>query len=120
MPGGDGTGPVGRGPMTGRAMGYCTEHSNPGYLNPVYGRGFDGSWGRGFGRGYWRCGRRFWWRRYRNSYYSSQPYDIDLYPRPSKDEEKIYLEEMVKNLEDEIKAIKDRIQELSKEKKESP
>ena len=38
MPGGDGTGPMGRGPLTGRGMGSC-------------GRGL----GRGFGRGYGRC-----------------------------------------------------------------
>ena len=53
MPGGDGTGPAGMGPMTGRAAGYCAGYSVPGYMNPVGGRGYGG-WGRGrgFGRGF--------------------------------------------------------------------
>ena len=48
MPGLDGTGPWGQGPMTGGARGYC----NPGYSG--YGRGY----GRGFGRGYGLGGGR--------------------------------------------------------------
>ena len=52
MPAGDGTGPLGFGPMTGRAAGYCAGYSVPGYMNPMGGRGFGG-WGRGGGRG-WR------------------------------------------------------------------
>ena len=52
MPGGDRTAPVGMGPMTGRAAGYCAGHSVPGFVNPVPGGGFWG-WGRGGGRG-WR------------------------------------------------------------------
>ena len=101
MPGGDRTGPMGRGSMTGRALGYCAGHNLPGYANPGFGRGFGRGWGRGIGRGNWGRGR-------------------GLYPHPSKDEEKTYLEEMVKDLEEEIKSIRNRIQELSKEKKESP
>jgi len=56
MPGGDRTGPGGMGPMTGRAAGYCTGNTVPGYMNPSGGRGmgfrrgFQGG-GRGFGRG---------------------------------------------------------------------
>ncbi len=44
MPGGDGTGPMGFGPGTGRGAGYCRGYSLPGYANPVPGyrrwRGF--------------------------------------------------------------------------------
>ena len=66
MPGGDGTGPAGMGPMTGRATGYCVGYAVPGYLNPAFGgvnpalgRGYFGR-GRGFiGRGSGR-GRRNW------------------------------------------------------------
>lgn len=47
MPGGDGTGPNGMGPMTGRATGYCAGGS-------AQGRGF---WGPG--RGVWGCGSGF-------------------------------------------------------------
>ncbi|NMC20049.1 MAG: DUF5320 domain-containing protein [Thermogutta sp.] len=50
MPGGDRTGPLGLGPMTGRAAGYCAGFGIPGYVNSPYGRGFWG-WGRGRGGG---------------------------------------------------------------------
>ena len=54
MPGGDGTGPMGMGPMTGRAAGFCAGYGVPGYMNPIPGRGF----GMGFGRGgFWGRGR---------------------------------------------------------------
>lgn len=44
MPFGDGTGPTGLGPMTGRAAGFCAGFPVPGYINPVVGRaGFYGS-----------------------------------------------------------------------------
>jgi hypothetical protein len=44
MPFGDGTGPAGLGPMTGRAAGFCAGYPVPGYMNPVMGRaGFFGS-----------------------------------------------------------------------------
>jgi len=43
MPFGDGTGPAGLGPMTGRAAGFCAGYPVPGYMNPVVGRaGFYG------------------------------------------------------------------------------
>ncbi len=46
MPGGDRTGPMGEGPMTGRGMGYCGAYGAPGY-----GSGFGGGpWARGRGR----------------------------------------------------------------------
>ena len=51
MPGGDGTGPVGMGPMTGRAAGYCAGSAAPGYLNAPGGRGFRGGGGGRGGRG---------------------------------------------------------------------
>jgi hypothetical protein len=38
MPFGDGTGPAGMGPMTGRAAGFCAGYPVPGYMNPVRGR----------------------------------------------------------------------------------
>jgi len=43
MPFGDGTGPAGMGPMTGRAAGFCAGYPIPGYMNPVASRaGFYG------------------------------------------------------------------------------
>ncbi len=56
MPGGDRTGPMGMGRMTGRAAGYCAGSGMPGYANPMprmgYGMGRGrGSGGRAFGGG---------------------------------------------------------------------
>ncbi|MBN1675178.1 MAG: DUF5320 domain-containing protein [Kiritimatiellae bacterium] len=58
MPAGDGTGPAGMGPMTGRAAGYCAGYSVPGFMNPMPGR-WMGGWGpspylagAGYGYGY--------------------------------------------------------------------
>ena len=112
MPGGDGTGPLGHGPMTGRAAGYCAGFTRPGYDNLSFVRGFGRGWGRGYGRGYW--GRRSFWREpYQDPYYI--PYRGD-FPTPNKEEEKNCLERMVKGLEEEIKNIRERIKKLSEEK----
>ena len=46
MPGGNGTGPDGRGGMTGRGAGFCAGTGMPGYMNQAGGRGA----GAGFGR----------------------------------------------------------------------
>jgi hypothetical protein len=48
MPGFDGTGPMGAGPMTGGGRGFCNS-AYTGYYGPGYGRGFG--YGRGYGRG---------------------------------------------------------------------
>jgi hypothetical protein len=67
MPRGDGTGPAGMGPMTGRAAGFCAGYPVPGFMNPVGGRGY---WGRG--RGFWgRGGGRGGGRGWRNWYYAT-------------------------------------------------
>ena len=52
MPGFDRTGPDGRGPMTGRGLGYCAGNVQPGTM--PYGRGLGRGnrrmpWGRGMG-----------------------------------------------------------------------
>ena len=53
MPRRDGTGPMGRGAMTGRGFGPCA-----GYQDNYYGAGAGYGYGRGRGRGY---GRRAGW-----------------------------------------------------------
>ena len=50
MPFGDGTGPRGMGPMTGRGAGYCAGFGRPGFTNPIPRRGRFG-FGLGLGRG---------------------------------------------------------------------
>ena len=50
MPFGDGTGPRGMGPMTGRGAGYCAGFRQSGFANPIPRRGWLGSgWGRRYG-----------------------------------------------------------------------
>ena len=48
MPRGDGTGPAGTGPMTGRGAGYCSGSQNPGF---AVGAPRGGGFGRGRGSG---------------------------------------------------------------------
>jgi hypothetical protein len=113
MPGGDRTGPLWRGPMTGRAFGFCAGFASPGYANPGFGRGMGRGWGRGIGQGFWR-NRMLWYEPYYHG--PSNPRFWGDYPPQNKKEEKIYLEELIKGLEDEIKEIRGRINELSEEK----
>ncbi|MBN2042402.1 MAG: DUF5320 domain-containing protein [Candidatus Aenigmarchaeota archaeon] len=69
MPWGDGSGPNGMGPMTGRGAGYCAGYNAPGYANSgsggFFGRGFGRGLGRGFGRGF---GRGLGFRRFAPAY----------------------------------------------------
>jgi len=53
MPFGDGTGPRGMGPMTGRGAGYCAGLGRPGFANTIPGRrGVGFGWRRGYGYPY--------------------------------------------------------------------
>lgn len=57
MPGGDRTGPVGQGPVTGRGFGYCSGFDSLGFTRGSgrgMGRGFAYGFRRGIGRGYHR------------------------------------------------------------------
>lgn len=116
MPWGDGTGPWGLGPMTGRGLGYCAGYPVPGFMN-FPGRGFG--FGRGFGRGF---RARWFWRRF--------PWVVPRYvpvvsptPTPvqgnleyeySKEDELQDLKAEKEILEKELKAIEQRIKELEK------
>jgi hypothetical protein len=80
MPFGDGTGPRGLGPMTGRRAGYCAGFSQPGFANPIARRGwfgFNPARQQGYpypgnyaaNTPYFGFGRGFGWRRFnRRSY----------------------------------------------------
>ena len=111
MPGGDKTGPQGYGPRTGRGLGYCSGNDHPGYATTPYGRGFGffRRRGRGFGRG-----RGFWYHGPNLPVYPSQN-PQETYPKPSKDEEKIYLQQSIQNLEQELNALRDRLAQLDKD-----
>ena len=105
MPYGDGTGPMGYGPMTGRAAGYCAGYGAPGYMTPTpgWGWGFGGR-GRG-GRGF----RRWAWAPRAYAPPMGSPYS----PPPGQELE------MLKSQAEQLKATLDdinaRIDELSKD-----
>lgn len=108
MPGGDGTGPAGYGPRTGRGMGYCSGFDAPGYFRAGYGRPF----GRGRGRGF-----RFWSRQ--PGFWAAMP-RAGVWPNPpiapTPEVEMADLEEMAESLEAQLKGIKARMEELKSEK----
>ncbi len=118
MPGGNGTGPSGMGPMTGRAAGYCAGYSLPGYINVLRRRfslgrgigrgGFRGSPAPGFGLG--RGGLPRSMERFPG--YSKA--SVSPYQAPTKEEERSFLEEQSKLLKEEIKGLEKRIEELTK------
>lgn len=109
MPGGDRTGPIGAGPMTGRAAGYCAGYDMPGYMNSVLGRGLGRGRGRGWNRGW---GRGFGWRfgGFGGYMYPVNPVSATM--------EKEILKNQSAVLEAELKAIKARIDEIEKDSKE--
>lgn len=103
MPFGNGTGPAGMGPMTGRAAGYCAGYTMPGYANPIPGRGF---WGRGGRGGGWGRRGAFFGAPY---YYAPPAYGVPPYnPGQDIDALKAQAQYLQKTLED----IHKRIQEL--------
>jgi hypothetical protein len=115
MPGEDRTGPWGEGPMTGRGAGRCSGSSAPGMTNyrgwgP--GRGFGKkNYGRPrFGLGSFGRGRRWSFRDHPEDLPQNDPY----LKEPAKDEEKRYLEGVIKDLEAELEEIKGRLKELEK------
>ncbi|MDD5596531.1 MAG: DUF5320 domain-containing protein [Victivallaceae bacterium] len=104
MPRGDGTGPLGAGPMTGRAAGCCAGFSTPGFAGFAgYGRS-----GRGTGMGRAVRGRGLG---FRNRFYAPVPVQP---PEFSAEQEKEYLVNEVKALETELEAVKKRLDGLGK------
>jgi len=116
MPRGDGTGPRGLGPMTGRAAGYCAGYPVAGFMNPYVGRpGLGFGYGRGFGRGY----RRAYWPA--NFYPVTPPsitYGGGFYQPPVEPKQEMeVLAEEAKALKEQLEAINKRIAELEKSEK---
>lgn len=124
MPWGDRTGPMGMGPMSGRAAGLCAGFPVPGYMNPVAGRGFGAGSGRGFGRGMGRgMGRGFGrgfgqgfgrgfgpgWSRWGAPY----PYsNYAAYGSPGPQDERAFLQSEMEALQAELESIRQRLDEL--------
>ncbi len=121
MPRGDGTGPAGMGPMTGRAAGYCVGYVAPGFANPIPGAGRRLGAGSGAGRG----------RRYRNMYYATglpgwaryDPYAtagvVPYAPDYTAEDEIASLKEQSQVLKEQLDSVNARISEINeKDKKE--
>lgn len=114
MPRGDGTGPMGMGPMTGRAAGYCAGYPVPGFANPIVGRGFGMGFGRGFGRGWWGRGRGFgrrWAYPYAGGSYGI-PYAYPYAPVMTSEQEADILKAQAEDLKSGLEDINKRISEL--------
>ncbi len=137
MPRGDGTGPAGMGPMTGRGAGYCAGYSVPGFTNPVGGRyigteggAFSGGGGRGARSGRGR-GYRHWynatglpgWSRYNAgmpAWGAVPPSPVYPYadpyagPAATPGQEKEMLEEQADFLKQQLDDIQARLAEVEK------
>jgi len=94
MPGGNGTGPMGAGPMTGRRMGRCAGFAGTGF-----------GYGRGFGRG---MGNR---NRFRAGGFTSFPQQVQ--PAMTKEQQLQFLQQEAQNLEEDLKDIKSQIEQLN-------
>jgi len=120
MPFGDGTGPMGMGPMTGRGMGYCAGFPTPGYMNPGYGgRGWFGfGRGRGGGRGrrnwFYATGMPGWMRAAQGmpAYGMGVP-SMPVYPQaPTPEAESAMLKDQAEFLKQQLDEIQNRINDL--------
>ena len=117
MPGGDRTGPMGMGPMTGRRAGYCAGYAAPGYANPWAGRGFAGQLGQwGGGRG-WRY--RFYATGVPGWAFWGQPRPASPTPpfptQPSREQEREGLKAHAEALEEELRAVNERLSQLEQQ-----
>lgn len=112
MPRGDGTGPMGFGPMTGRAAGRCAGFATPGFMNRPAGPGFG--YGRGWRRMYWATGLPGWVRfGYGINPYGSLPQGFyPQVPGVTAGEETALLEQQAGFLEQQLEAIKARLKRL--------
>jgi hypothetical protein len=120
MPRGDRTGPMGMGPMTGRAAGYCAGSDMPGYATPGPGMGLGRGWGAG-GRAFGGFGGGRGWRNW--FYATGQPGWMSFgargvpYQGLNPEMEKPALKSHARVLQSELDFIKKRLSELEAEPK---
>ena len=108
MPFGDRTGPEGRGPMTGRGVGYCSDANTPGNV-ATYGTG------RGFGRGFGRGARRGFGRgfgRGQGGGFFNDPVRGVAMPIVSREQEVDTLKTQTQSLQDTLQRINNRLDKL--------
>jgi hypothetical protein len=109
VPFGDGTGPMGMGPMIGRGAGYCGGYGRPGFTNPAFGPA--GGYGYGYrGYGYPGYGALYG--------YSATPYAPPIGVPPASvmnsEQEYDYLKNQVQIVRSQLEQIESRMRELEK------
>ena len=105
MPGGDGTGPMGLGSMTGGARGVCAGFATPVNVNFGLGRGSFGG-GRGRRNMYYATGLPRWARNNQARYPKYEP---------SKEDELSALKNQASYMNQNIEEINKRIKELEEQ-----
>jgi len=133
MPGGDGTGPGGLGPRTGRGLGYCAGYSTPGFTK---GPGMGMGWGRGMGRGrgigygrgmaWGRGGWGGWGRSFSPVAYSAYPASVPVfnpYATPQSEaeilaQEREYLETQLESMKGALENLNKRLSDLQQTKQQ--
>ncbi|MEW6717473.1 MAG: DUF5320 domain-containing protein [Chloroflexota bacterium] len=105
MPGGDQMGPLGRGPKTGRGLGYCAGYDQPGYATsqPAQGLGRGFRWG-GRGRG--------WGYRFNAGFWPGRGRGVFAAPPVSQDQEIDSLKAQAQELQDALQEIRVRLDKL--------
>ncbi|MCF8085536.1 MAG: DUF5320 domain-containing protein, partial [Desulfohalobiaceae bacterium] len=113
---GNGTGPMGFGPMTGRAAGYCAGFGRPGHMTPGPGRGMGFGFRGGGGR------RR---RGVRGGQWFGQapgfaPWGAPAagYAGPSRQQEREMLQGQIEHMENALSELKQRLSELETERQQ--
>ena len=110
MPGYDGTGPAGSGPMSGWGHGNCSTSGAYGFrgTSRFFGSGSAHGRGRGFRNMYWQTGRSRWARRGPNPW---DPYSRSVVSDKSEIE---MLEDEAEALKQDLDAIQERIKNLNR------
>ena len=117
MPGGDRTGPAGRGPMTGRGAGFCAGCGVPGFTNLGYRAGgafFGGRGGRGRRNRFFATGVPGW------QYFAGNPIPgVMPFPTPSEapQNELDVLKGQAQYLENGLKELQARMEALASRNK---
>jgi hypothetical protein len=110
MPRGDGTGPAGMGPMTGRGAGFCAGYHAPGFADAAPGRFFFGRGGRGRRNRFHATGRAGWMR----GDTGFRPFGAAA-PRFSPEDEHSRLVREADDLERALSGLRDRINRIKTE-----
>ena len=118
MPRGNGTGPEGLGPMTGRGLGFCAGYDLPGFMQGGFG-GRRGAYGgyAGYGRGMaWRRGGGY--RGYGPGggfRFRREPVFLQEAPGAAYENETAFLREQEQILRTELNLIEQRLTKLEEQ-----